>query len=167
MLACGLDVSTQKSGVCLMADEKIIYYTLIDLHKEKDTTKRMEQMMLKICNILDNYPLDAVYMEKAIMKGGNADTIQKLSYLAGAMMLYCLKRGITFYNPLPSQWRATVGIQNGRGVKREEAKAMAIKAVKDEYGIDAGDDVCEAILLCRSAFDLPQINVTTDDLWGE
>ena len=43
----------------------------------------------------------------------------------------------------------------------------AILAVKNEYGINVNDDVAESILIARSAFNLPKIEISEDDLWGE
>jgi len=169
MVVAGIDASTTATGVCIMKDGEIIHYNLIAIssRKEKDTEKRIKMMLIQICEILSQYDIDAVYMEKAICKGGNVDVTIKLAYLSGGMSLYCIQKGIEFHNPLPSMWRKIVGISQGRGVKRETQKAEAIKAVKDTYGIDEGDDVCEAICLARSAFDLPKFNITEDDLWGE
>lgn len=165
MVVAGLDCSTVKSGVTIMSNGELQLCTLIDLHKEKDVMKRMSIMVIKLCEILDCYELDEVHIEKAIMKGGNVDTTQKLSYISGAMMLYCAQRNIRFVNPLPTQWRKKIGIQQSNKIKREVLKAEAIKAVKKEYGIDVGDDEAESCLLARSAFDLPILNITEDDLW--
>ena len=160
----GIDASTTKTGIAIMTDGKLIFYTLIDLHQEKDTTKRIKNMLIKICKVLDQYAIDAVYMEKAF-KMANADTTIKLANLSGGVLLYCAQKDIEFNNPLPTVWRARVGLEQSKKIKRETLKAEAIKAVKDEYGIDANDDVCESILLARSAFNLPKINITEDDLW--
>ena len=167
MVIAGVDASTKATGVCIMKDGELIYHTLISINsrKEPDTEKRIKTMLIKICEILDQYKPDALYMEKAICKGGNVDVTIKLAYLSGGMSLYCIQKGIEFHNPLPSEWRKIVGISQGRGVKRETQKAEAIKAVKDAYGVDEGDDVAESICLARSAFDLPKFNITEDDLW--
>ena len=167
MVVAGIDASTTATGVSVMTDGKLIYHTLIAINsrKEKDAEKRIKTMLVKICEILDNYNIDAVYMEKAICKGGNVDVTIKLAYLSGGMSLYCIQNNIEFINPLPSSWRKAVGIAQGRGVKREVQKAEAIKAVKDEYGLNVGDDEAEAILLARSAFDLPKLNIPEEDLW--
>ena len=108
------------------------------------------------------YKLDKVYMEKSICKGGNVDTTQKLSYLAGGVMLYCAQNDIEFVNPLPPEWRKRIGLKQSSKVKRDELKAEAMEAVKAVYGLDVNDDVAESILLARSAFDMPKI-----DLWDE
>ena len=167
MVVAGIDASTTATGVSVMNNGELIYHTLIAINsrKEKDAEKRIKTMLVKICEILDGYNIDAVYMEKAICKGGNVDTTIKLAYLSGGMSLYCIQNDIRFINPLPSEWRKVVGIAQGRGVKRDTQKAEAIKGVKDEYGLDVGDDEAESILLARSAFDLPKLNITEDDFW--
>lgn len=169
MIVAGIDASTTATGVCIMQDGELIYRTLIAISsgKEKDAEKRIKMMLIKMCDILNQYDIDAVYMEKAICKGGNVDVTIKLAYLSGGMYLYCAQNGIEFHNPLPSEWRKRIGISQGRGVKRETQKEEAIFAVKREYGINVNDDVAESILIARSAFDLPKIEVSEDDLWGE
>lgn len=169
MIVAGIDASTTATGVCIMQDGKLIYRTLIAISpsKEKDAEKRIKMMLVKMCDILNEYDIDAVYMEKAICKGGNVDVTIKLAYLSGGMYLYCAQNGIEFHNPLPSEWRKRIGISQGRGVKRETQKEEAIFAVKREYGINVNDDVAESILIARSAFDLPKIEVLEDDLWGQ
>ena len=137
----------------------------IDPRKEPDADVRVKMMLVNICAVLDKYNVDVLCMEKAIGKGGNVDTVIKLAYLSGGMALYCMQHDIEFNNPTPSMWRKVVGISQGRGIKRDVQKAEAIKAVKDEYGIDEGDDVAESILIARSAFNLPKLNISEDDLW--
>lgn len=170
MVVAGIDASTKATGICVMKENgELIYHTLISINarKEPDAEKRIKIMLIKICEILDQYDIDAVYIEKAIGKGGNVDTVIKLAYLSGGISLYCIQNNIEFHNPRPPEWRKIVGISQGRGIKRDVQKAEAVKAVKDIYGIDEGDDVAESILLARSAFDLPKLNITEDDLWGD
>lgn len=167
MLVAGIDASTKDTGVSIMKDGELIYHTLISVNprKEPDAENRIKIMLAKICEVLDQYDIDKLYIEKAICKGGNVDVTIKLAYLSGGMCLYCIQRGIEFNNPTPPMWRKQVGLAQGRGVKRETQKAEAILAVKREYGIDVGDDEAEAVLISRSAFDLPKLNITEDDLW--
>lgn len=166
MLVAGIDASTTATGVSIMRDGELIYYKLIaiDSKKIKDAYERIKEMFVKIIKILDQYNIDKIYMEKAICKGGNVDVTIKLAYLSGGISLYCVQRDIEFHNPLPSEWRKTVGIPNGRGVKRDAQKTMAIKAVKDEYGINVNDDIAESILIARSAFNLSKIDIAEDSL---
>lgn len=163
MRVAGIDASTKCTGIAIMNDGEIEHYTLVDLHKETDTMKRIQNMLLKICEILDEYKIDAVYIEKSILKN-NVDTVQKLANLAGGIMFYCAKNNIEFYHPVPPTWRAKIGIKQSSKIKRDVLKEEAISAVKKEYDIDAGDDIAEAILIARSAFDLPKIEVSADDV---
>lgn len=165
MIVAGIDGSTTSTGLAIMRDGELIFRTLIDLKKDKDAMRRIRRMLLKICEILDEHRPDVVYMEKSIMKT-NIDTTQKLSNLAGGMMLYCALHDIEFVHPMPSEWRAKIGIEQSKKIKRETLKEEAILAVKNEYGINVNDDVAEAILICRSAFDLPKIEISEDDLWN-
>lgn len=164
MVVAGIDGSTNSTGLSIIENGKLKFYTLIDLRKEKDAMKRIQNMLLKICEILDQYDIDAVYMEKSVLRS-NVDTVQKLANLAGGIMLYCAKNNIEFNHPLPSEWRARIGIKQSNKIKREVLKEEAVLAVKNEYGIDVNDDISESILIARSAFNLPKINISEDDLW--
>lgn len=163
MIVAGIDGSTKLTGIAIMEDGELKYYTLIDLHLEKDSMQRIRMMLLKIYDVLVRYDIDAVYMEKAF-NNSNTKTTMMLANLAGGVMLYCAKNDIEFIHPEPSVWRAKIGLGQGRGVKRDVLKAEAIAAVKKEYGIDVNDDTAEAILIARSAFDLPKIEIKVDDL---
>jgi Holliday junction resolvasome RuvABC endonuclease subunit len=162
MIVAGIDGSTNKTGIAIMKDKELIFHTFIDLSKDTDTMRRIRNMLLKICEILDEYDIDAVYMEKSMLKN-NINTVQLLANLAGGVMLYCAQNNIEFNHPLPSAWRATIGIKQSNKIKREVLKEEAILAVKKEYGINVNDDIAESILLARSAFDLPKIKISEDE----
>ena len=87
-----------------MEDGELKFHTLIDLKKEKDAMRRIRHMLMKICEILDKYEIDAIHMEKSIMKN-NIDTVQKLSNLAGgiisAFIIVCLRVGLGQQNLHP------------------------------------------------------------------
>lgn len=166
MIVAGIDGSTKKTGISIMQDGELIFYTLIDLSRlTEDTMSRIQKMLFEIGEVLDGYFIDVVCMEKAF-KNSNTQTTMMLANIAGGVMYYCAKHNIGFTHPEPSAWRKKIGFHTGRGVKRSELKAEAVKAVQNEYGITVGDDVAESVLLARSAFDLPKINMTEDDLWS-
>ena len=164
MFVVGIDASTNATGICGMQDGRIVGCTFIDLHTEKDTPKRVKKMLLKICSVLDKYEIDEIHMEKAFSKQ-NVATTMLLANLAGGVMLYAAQHNIKYVHPEPSVWRKKIGIEQGPKVKREMLKAEAIEAVKREYDLNTNDDVSESILLARSAFDLPKLNVSEDNLW--
>lgn len=169
MKVIGIDASTNKTGISIFKDGKYIKHILIDCHKEKDAFKRIPMMADEICSYLDSvFDIDVIIMEKSILKT-NIDTVQKLSNLAGAIMLYAFQNNIKFEHPTPPEWRKKIGLEQSKKIKREVLKAEAIKAVKQEYNIDVSDDEAESILLARSGFDLPKINIKAedveDDIW--
>lgn len=165
-VVAGIDGSTKKTGIAIMRDDELTFYTLIDLSRDtNEPLKRIQKMLFKIGEVLDKHDIDEVCMEKAFNKS-NTQTTMMLANIAGGVMYYCAKNKIKFTHPEPSAWRKKIGFHTGRGVKRDVLKAEAVKAVQNEYGITVGDDVAESVLLARSAFDLPKINMTEDDLWS-
>ena len=156
MLVAGIDGSTNKTGIAIMDEGRLKFHTFIDLSADKDAMRRIRNMLLKICEVLSEYNIDAIYMEKSVLKN-NIDTVQKLANLAGGIMLYCAQNNIEFNHPLPSEWRAKIGIKQSNKIKRDVLKKEAILAVENMYGVAVNDDVAESILIARSAFDLPKI----------
>lgn len=159
----GIDASTMSTGVSIFEDGEYITHTLIDLHKEKDIMKRIPMMITKICRYLKEQKPDKVLMEETMLSS-NTDTLKKLAYLAGGVMFYCYAHNIEFELALPTVWRKTVGLQQSNKVKREILKLESIQAVKQEYGLNVMDDEADAILIGRSGFDLPKININADDV---
>ncbi len=164
MKIIGIDASTNKTGIAVFIDGAYETHTLIDLHKIKDSTKRIPQMMVAICDYLDEHKPDKIVMEESMMTN-NISTVKMLSNLAGAVMYYATSNGIEFEFALPTHWRKKIGLSQSNKIKRDVLKAEAIMAVKQEYDMDLSDDECEAILMARSGFDLPKIVITEDDIW--
>ena len=172
MVIAGIDGSSTKTGIAIHTEDGYKTHTLIDLHKIKDSDVRLPQMMCEICNYLDGFKIDKIIMEKSVLKS-NVATVQLLSMLSGAVMLYAAQHGIEFENPVPSVWRKRCGLEQSKNVKRDVLKAEAIKAVEQEYGLTVTDDEAESLLMARSGFDLPKINIHAEDviddigIWGE
>lgn len=165
MRIVGVDGSTNATGIAVFVNSQYLKHVLIDLHKIKDAYQRIPNMADEICKYLDSVsPIDVIIMEKPVMKGGNADTLQKLSNLAGAIMLYAYQNNIEFRHPVPSEWRARIGLQQSSKIKREVLKQEAIKAVELAYGLNVSNDEAEAILIARSGFDLPKIEIKAEDV---
>lgn len=158
MRIAGIDASSNKTGIAIFEDGKHIEHTLIDLHKIKDPDQRIPKMMVEICKYIKKHMPDKIIMEKSMMKN-NIDTVQKLSNIAGAVMLYAATKNMEFQHVYPSEWRKIVGLQQSTQIKRELLKEEAVQAVKQEYGIDVTDDEAESILIARSGFDLPKIEI--------
>ena len=163
MRIAGIDASSNKTGIAIFEDGKYVEHTLIDLHKIKDPDQRIPKMMVEICKYIKKHMPDKIIMEKSILKS-NIVTVQMLSNLAGAVMLYAATKDIELQFVYPVEWRKLIGLQQSTKIKREILKEEAMRAVQQEYGLSVTDDEAEAILIARSGFDLPQIVVYIDDL---
>ena len=161
MKIAGVDASSNKTGIAIFENGQYIEHTLIDLHKIKDPDQRIPKMMVEICKYIKKHIPDKIIMEKSMMKN-NIDTVQKLSNIAGAVMLYAATKNIEFQHVYPSEWRKKIGLQQSTQIKRDVLKEEAVQAVKQEYDIDVTDDEAEALLIARSGFDLPQITVEVE-----
>lgn len=163
MKIAGIDASSNKTGIAIFEDGKYIEHTLIDLHKIKDINKRIPMMIDEICKYLNKFKPDKIIMEETVMTS-NASTLKKLSYLAGGVMFYAYKKSAEFELTIPSAWRKKCGLEQSSKVQREVLKLESMQAVKMEYGLEVTDDESDAILICRSGFDLPKIDIKADDV---
>lgn len=151
MRVCGIDGSTNKTGVSLFIDGEYSGHMLIDLHKIKDSNIRVPKMMKEIKGVLDYYQPDIIVMEECLLKT-NIATVKLLSYLAGAIILWAADNEVEFRFQLPSEWRKRVKIVQGPKTPRDKLKQEAIDMVKEKFGIDVTDDEAEAILIAHSVF---------------
>lgn len=151
MRVCGIDASTNKTGISLFIDGEYSGHMLIDLHKIKDSNIRVPKMMQEIKNILDYYKPDIIVMEECLLKT-NIATVKLLSYLAGAIISWAADNQVEFRFQLPSEWRKRVEIVQGPKTPREKLKQEAIDMVKEKFGIDVTDDEAEAVLITHSVF---------------
>lgn len=151
MRVCGIDASTNKTGVSLFIDGEYSGHMLIDLHKIKDSNVRVPKMMKEIKNVLDYYEPDIIVMEECLLKT-NIATVKLLSYLAGAIISWAADNQVEFMFQLPSEWRKRVEIVQGPKTPREKLKQEAIDMVKEKFGINVTDDEAEAVLIAHSVF---------------
>lgn len=151
MRVCGIDASTNKTGVSLFIDGEYSGHMLIDLHKIKDSNVRVPKMMKEIKDVLDYYEPDIIVMEECLLKT-NIATVKLLSYLAGAIISWAADNQVEFRFQLPSEWRKRVEIVQGPKTPRDKLKQEAIDMVKEKFGIDVTDDEAEAVLIAHSVF---------------
>ena len=162
MIVCGIDASTNYTGLAIVQDGRYVEHILIDLHKIKKSNERIPKMMLAICEYLSKHKVDKIIMEESMMTN-NISTVKMLSNIAGVVMYYATSHNIEFEFSLPTHWRKKIGLSQSNKIKRDELKAEAIMAVKQEYHMNLTDDECEAILIARSGFNLPKIILEEDD----
>lgn len=149
MRVCGIDASTNKTGVSLFIDGEYCGHVLIDLHKIKDSYVRVPKMMQEIKRTLDDFSPDIVVMEECLLKT-NISTVKLLSYLAGAIISWSTDNNVEFRFKMPAEWRKECGLIQGPKVQREKLKQEAIDLVKRKFNIEVTDDEAEGILIAYS-----------------
>lgn len=141
---CSIDSSSKSTGITLFINGKYSSSKLIQCN-EKDIIERMISMGEKIMTQLDDYYPDTIYIEEAAVIR-NPETQRCLVRIQGIIISWCIQNHATFKFIRPAQWRALVGIKQGKK-KRKELKEEAVNKVKTELNIETNDDVAESILI--------------------
>lgn len=143
-----LDNATEKAGVSIFDDGKLVYYTLIQLHGE--TIQRLAQNR-KILQetIIEQWKPDLLIFED-IQYQNNIYTFKVLAMLLGSSVVTAHLAGVKYETVLSKVWREHYCVT---GKTRVQQKAQSIQKVKEMYGINVGDDEAEAILLGKYAVD--------------
>ncbi len=152
MRVLALDLSSKSSGWCVGDEKDIIDYGCIT-STSTINIKRIIVMRDGIIDIIKKHNVDQIVIEEVRTDYKNAHTYKILTWLQAAIVIaaYEINPKIEITYLQPSSWRAAIGIHTGRGVKRDELKKADIKHVKDKYGIEANDDVSDAICI-REAY---------------
>ena len=149
-----LDLSTKSSGYAISDSQgKMINYGCIQSTSE-NVLKRISIMQDQIAKIIDDYNIEKIIAEEVRTDYKNPHVYKILTWVQGAILLaaYRINPNIEYELIQPSSWRSKIGVQTGRGIKRDELKKADIKYVADKYGIKANDDVCDAICIMDAHF---------------
>lgn len=153
-----LDLSTKSTGYAISDDKgKLITYGLLTASSSNNIS-RIQKIQSGIIELVKQYNIEKLIAEDVHPEDyGYSDTARLLMWLQGSIVLGAHSvnnninsKSIEFMQA--SEWRKNLGIKTGRGIKRENLKPLDIKYVKDTYGIDANDDVCDAICLYTAYF---------------
>lgn len=153
MKVMGIDGSSKKTGIAVY-DGNLREYKCLDFSKIKNYDERYPSMVYAVEDCITKFKPDVVYVEDTWEKNqgfNNVATLKKLSYILGTFRFICLEKNIPFNLIFPTEWRKAIGMETGK-LKRPELKQLAIKYVKDKYGIEVCDDVAEAICIAEAGF---------------
>ena len=138
------DQSTRVTGWSLFDCDKYIDSGVIDRHKITDTSERSKIMGLEICKLIDGFMPDLIVIEE-VQQQSNVDTVKKLARIQGMAIGFATAHKIDVKILEPSKWRSKLGYKQGRGVERKELKQQSIDFVKNNFGFEYSEDICEAI----------------------
>ncbi len=170
MAILALDLSTKSSGWACFDNGELTTHGCIT-SASTDLIKRIHIMTNGINDILqNNINITKLVIEEVRPEGGygvgNQKTHKALMYLQAAIefLIHDNYPQIEIEYIYPSSWRATLGIKNGRGIKRTTLKEADITFVKNKYNIDVNDDEADAICIGLAQF----TKATSNELnWGE
>lgn len=149
-ITLALDISTSCTGWAyyVYGDDKVVT-GYIKPKRSLGWRERVEQMQLDLQALTAGYEITNLVVEQVLYKKpGNVDSTIKLAK-ANGMITTTLKHE-QLLEFLPSEWRSYLGIQQGRGVKREELKREAIRLAKLDGIKTKSDDEAEAYLILKS-----------------
>ena len=152
-----LDLSTKSSGWAYFEDRELKDHGCIT-SASTDLIKRIYIMRDGIAEILDKHAVTKIVVEEVRPEGGygvgNTKTHRALMWLqaATAFLIHDKYSNINIEYIYPSSWRATLGIKNGRGIKRTTLKEQDIQFVKEKYNIVVNDDEADAICIGLSQY---------------
>lgn len=143
-----LDVSTTITGFAYFENGKLIDSGIIDMHKEKDSVIRIENMAIAIIGLLNKYkPSIVVCEEQAFARTVNVAVM--ISKILGVIHGWCLTVGYAEFATLrPSYWRKMVAGNETVPKERKDAKTWDInKAMLIAGRAPVDDNEADAILL--------------------
>ena len=146
MKTLAFDQATIKTGVAWFEDTTLKGFELFDFHKIKDTKQRQHLMILKMYEKIKEYRPDVIVFEDVAMQR-SAGAVILLAQIQGSLIGHCLEENIPGVIYKPAVWRKMLGFKQGSRVKREELKKQAVEYAKIHYGVDAGEDVADAICI--------------------
>ena len=152
-----IDASTKSSGWAYLIDNNLIDHGCITA-SSTDLIKRIQKMTNEIDIILKKYSIDKIILEEVRPEGGygvgNQKTHKALMWLQAAIafLVHDNYPTIEIEYIYPSSWRATLGIKNGRGIKRQTLKEADIEYIKNNFNINVNDDEADAICIGLAQF---------------
>lgn len=144
------DQSTKISAWSIFIDGDYAESGVIDHHKIKDVNERVRQMGLSICVKIEEV-MPSVLIIEEVAQQSNANTLKLLARIQGIIIGFAAAHKIPVYILEPTKWRSSLEFKQGAGVKREELKGQAIAYIKDTYGLDLAEDICESICINTAA----------------
>ena len=151
-ITLALDISTSCTGwAYYIYDDNKIVTGAIKPRKSLGWRERVEQMQLDLQALTAGYEIVNLVVEQVLYKKpGNIDSTIKLAKANGILTTTLKHENLMEF--LPSEWRAMLGMRQGRGVIRDDLKAQAIALARAD-GLKlrkTEDDEAEAYLILKA-----------------
>lgn len=144
MKVIGFDQASKITGYGVFEDGKLKRHGIINMNG--DTDERIKKMFRAIIELVAEEKPDAVYIEGTHFQN-NQNGFKILAQLQGMIMGILYLADVPVKEFSPTLWRSKAGIREGRGVKRDELKHLAVDYVKEHFNVECTDDEAEAIVI--------------------
>lgn len=144
-----LDTSTTETGYAIWRNGELKRYSTIKGDMAiNDITKRVNQMIKEILNLIEPLDPDIVIIE-GLTVFNDIKTDSNLSDIIGAVRGICAYRGIFFDKLFPNEWRGLIADDNEKiPTKRTDCKPWDIEKVKTLFNIITdNDNIADAVLI--------------------
>ena len=147
-----LDLSTKSTGWAYFEEGNLKAHGCVTA-SSTDLINRIHKIVNELKEATKDFTISKVVVEEVRPEGGygvgNLKTHRALMWLQAAVAFWIHddKFPLDIDYIYPSSWRATLGIKNGRGIKRMILKEADIDYVKNKYGIAVNDDEADAIFI--------------------
>lgn len=159
----GCDQATQKFGISVFDDGKLVYYDCIEFNGELD--ERYGQIMTFMENVVDYWEPDFVMLEDIQLQQGSVggyNAFKVLGGLLGIIKAVLAKKKIPHKEVLNKVWQAKFMIS---GKDRATQKKNVVAKVKTLFSISVTDDIADAILIGRYACMMRNERLSRDRLF--
>lgn len=141
----GIDQSTNKSGWCIMDNDKIIYYDVWET-KANDLYK-LKELREWLYNMIKIWKPDVIGIEDVQYQNNQGAVVYKtLSRLQGVLIELCLEQNIDIEIIHHTKWRS---YNHVKGKTRADKKRSMQLIIKSIYDIQVTDDAADAIGITR------------------
>ncbi len=146
MRILALDQASMITGYAIFDDGDLVSFGKLTTDKSASPDDRFEEMCRKIHLLFLKSKANIIIFEDVSLRT-SIKTLITLSRLQGAIMDMSYWHNTAFKIYAPTQWRKILGFNQGKEIKRDALKIQAIDYVSRCYGINAKDDVAEAICI--------------------
>lgn len=147
----------EKCGWAIFKGSQLIKHGVVNFESKNNTYEtKIHNIKQWFKNIIKEEKIAIIVFEDVFLRTGfggkpiGIDKYAQLNKLLGVLENYCVENELFYWISKASEWRSNCGIKTKDGrksIKREELKASAMKFVKDKFGLDVGEDECEAICI--------------------
>lgn len=144
-----LDTSTASTGWALYINGKYIESGCIKIEKVQN---KLSAMVSRLFFLIETKHPDAIIVEEMVVVR-NPQVARNLTMILGALYGKCIEENIEWQTLRPTEWRKLVD-PGKKPITRKELKEWSKQKAKELFGIDANDDVSDAILIGQAYINL-------------